>query len=392
MISRSPSTAGSAVSAHDWAEHLNWMEGCPSSEPAKKTEKKKAWPGMLVVLVIAACGYWISSRATATGASYGGFTDPVLLSMVAGVLAGNLIRDGRFLAGAGWASRTILPAGIVLLGARMDFFEALKIGLPGLALSVVVVGMSIALMLVIGGRLGVEPRLSCLLGVGTGICGGTAIVAIAPLLKTKERDVMIGVGLVTLAGLVAMLILPALALTLGFSSVQFGMLAGLTIQQTPQAIAAGFAFGEEAGHIATVAKLTRVCLLAPVAAVIAWVITSESGGEAKTGVGGNWFRFLPKFALGFLLLAAVRSLGLIPEIGLTWGNLIGGDPRAVVFDTTNILKWTASFFLCVGMAGVGYQTRFSQLSGFGWRPIVAMVATILLMTVAVAVSARLLFQ
>jgi uncharacterized integral membrane protein (TIGR00698 family) len=368
------------------------MEGCPSSEPVKQPEKKKAWPGVLVVLVIAAVGYGISSRVTATGASYGGFTDPVLLSMVAGIFVGNLIRDGRFLAGAGWASRTILPAGIVLLGARMDFFEALKIGLPGLALSVVVVGMSIALMLVIGGRLGVEPRLSCLLGVGTGICGGTAIVAIAPLLKTKERDVMIGVGLVTLAGLVAMLILPALALTLGFSPVQFGMLAGLTIQQTPQAIAAGFAFGEEAGHIATVAKLTRVCLLAPVAAVIAWVIARESGGKGKAGVGGTWFRFLPKFALGFLLLAAVRSLGLIPEIGFTWKNLFGGDQSAVILDTTNILKWTASFFLCVGMAGVGYQTRFSHLGGFGWRPIAAMVATILLVTVAVAVSAPLLFQ
>src|SRR6185436_6292687 len=114
-------------------------------------------------------------------------------------------------------------------------------------------------------------KLGLLLGVGTAICGGTAIVATAPVIEAEEKDVVFSVATVTLLGLIAMFTLPVVGHLLDLSSKQFGVWAGLAIHQTPQVVAAGYAYSPpklayspEAGDTATIVKLARVCLLAPV--------------------------------------------------------------------------------------------------------------------------------
>ncbi len=376
------------LSRHDWAEHLIWMEG---GEPPAGRVRRTEWVGLFLALGLAFLAYLIPGWLRGTGTDLPGFFEPTLLGMLSGLLVGNIIRSSKPLSGVVFAVRVILPAGIVLLGARMDFFDAMKIGLPGIALSIVVVALSIATMLVVGRILGLGSSLSCLLGVGTGICGGTAIIAVAPLLKSEERDVMLGVCLVTFAGLVGMLVMPPLAKSLGFSASGFGLLAGLTIHQTPQAIAAGFTYGEESGHIATVAKMARVCLLAPVSAIIAWWMTRVTAKNG--GLKSAWrFPFLPGFVIGFLIFAAARSLGLLPDITMSWDGLVGGSDSSLNLKTEDLLKTVAGFLLTTGMVGVGYQTRLSRLRKCGWKPLIAVAITSLLITIVVAGLITALFD
>lgn len=384
-------TKENTSSGYAWAEHLIWMEG---GEPVEARPKESIWPGIALAFGLAVAAFGVGALLSRSGWSSARLLDPVLVSMLLGLAWGNLAGWGSLVPGISVAVRRLLPLGIILLGARMDFLEALRVGLPGLAMSAMIVVVAMLLMLWLGKSLGLDRDLACLLGVGTGICGGTAIVAIAPILRAKERDIMVGVGLVTLVGLVAMIVLPTMASLVGLSQSQFGLLAGLTIHQTPQVIAAGFAYGEEAGQVATVAKLARVCLLAPVAVAIGWWVArrpAEEDPESGKSSRRPWYRLLPAFALGFLILAGVRTLGLLPEVDLAWSGPISGPEAAFSFDTAAVLKVSSTYLLAVGMVGVGFQTRLTQCREIGWRPVIAAAVSSLLIGILVIVLVKLFF-
>ncbi|MEM1441040.1 MAG: putative sulfate exporter family transporter [Verrucomicrobiota bacterium] len=361
--------------SYAWAEHLIWMEG---GEPISAAEKESVWPGLITIVALAGvaltCG-WLVSQA---GWAQARLLDPIVVSMILGLLVGNLVGGAHWLPGVSVAVRWFLPLGILLLGARMDFFEALRIGVPGLGLSVGVVAMSLLLLLWIGKILGLDRKMAILLGVGTGICGGTAIVALAPLIRAREKDVFVAVGLVTLIGLGMMLFLPFLVRSFALTEVQSGLLAGLVIHQTPQAIASGFAIGESAGEVATVAKLSRVCLLVPMALFLGWWISR--GEEEGKSVKRSWLRLIPWFAVGFFLVALARTIGLFPEVALEW------EAAGIEFESADLLKSISVFCLAVGMVAVGFQTRFSQARSVGFRPFLsAFCGSLIITVVAVAV-------
>ena len=372
---------------YEWAEHLIWMEGGEIVDPPVS---KPVWPGVIVATVVAGLAFALGGWLGGLGWEHARLVDPVLVAMLFGLILGNVRVSSRLLPGLNFSVRQLLPFGIVLLGARINFVDALKIGLPGLGLSAFVVVLSIALVYGLRKWLGLERVFAWLLAVGTGICGGPAIVAIAPILKAKERDVMLGVALVTLVGLVAMIVLPIIAGPLGLTQTQFGLLAGLTIHQTPQVIASGFAYGEEAGEVATVAKLARVCLLAPVA-VILGVLASRATPDGGVSDRRPWYQLLPWFAVGFLVLAAVRSFGLLPMTTWEWPNLFHRGPASFEFDFSLAAKKASSFLLAMGMVGVGFQTRFSHFKNIGMRPLLAASGASLVIGVVVLFLVKFLF-
>lgn len=372
---------------YEWAEHLIWMEG---GEIVEAPVSRPVWPGVIAATGVAALAFALGSWLGGLGWQHARLIDPVLVAMLFGLILGNVRVSSRLLPGLNFSVRKLLPFGIVLLGARINFVDALKIGLPGLGLSAFVVVLSIGLVYGLRKWLGLERVFACLLAVGTGICGGTAIVAVAPILKAKERDVMLGVALVTLVGLVAMIVLPIIAGPLGLTQTQFGLLAGLTIHQTPQVIASGFAFGDEAGEVATVAKLARVCLLAPVA-VLLGVLASRMNPDSAVANRRPWYQLLPWFAVGFLVLAAVRSFGLLPVTTWEWANLFHRGPVSFDFDFSLACKKVSGFLLAMGMVGVGFQTRFSHFKNIGMRPLLAASGASLVIGVVVLFLVKFLF-
>lgn len=369
MYAPSPSLPKACGLSDEQAEHLIWMEG--GTYPKTASGKPSSlWPGLAITVGIA--GFFLGLQQYGIHQEWASIRllDPVFLSMLAGIIAGNFFLRESWKPGAMFAVRVLLIWGIVLLGARMNLTAALSIGLPGLLLSILVVTMALLLLWACAQAFQLNRKLACLLGVGTGICGGTAIVAIAPLLAAKERDIILGVTLVTMIGLVAMVALPVLAVLLDLTQFQFGLLAGLTIHQTPQVIASGFAYGDEAGQVATVSKLARVCLLAPVAVGIGWLMSRQS---QHPHLKRPWYRLLPGFALGFVILAGISSFGGLPEVMLSWDQGADSSSSSLSFDTAATLKFTSTLLLAIGMAGVGCQTQLTHFRGIGWAPVLSAV-------------------
>lgn len=388
---RASPVSGSTAGRYDWAEHLQWMEGGMDVEfEAPRPEPRPAlWPGILLAcgLGVLAMGVAGSGLADALRVNGQKILDPVMLSILLGVLVGNVFRPGaRFSAGIKRSVHVLLPLGVILLGARLNLQDLLRLGGGGLLLSVAGVITALAVSVLLGRWLGLGVEEQIVIGIGTAICGGTAIIAIAPILAARESTVALGVATVTLLGLVAMLILPLAGAALGLDAMAYGAWAGLAIHQTPQVIAAGFAHGVTAGETATVVKLSRVCLLVPVALLLSvWCHRrSRSSGPLRLG------RMIPPFLLGFLVLVILNTCGLLPAIRAEWTGL-SGEP-VWQGSLSGAMVALSGILLTISMAGVGLETRLRELPKNSGRFVMVAAAVSLLIALLSLLAVRAVFS
>jgi uncharacterized integral membrane protein (TIGR00698 family) len=287
----------------------------------------------------------------------------VLVAVVLGLLVGNLVTlPDATRPGLAVASKRVLRIGVVCLGARLTFAEVAEIGGP--AVGVVVLTMTVAFLSValVSRLAGIPPRLATLIGVGTAVCGNSAIMATSPIIDAEDREISFAVATITIFGTAALLLFPVLALLVDMPDRVFGFWAGLSINDTSQVVAAGAAYSDEALEVATVVKLVRNAFMAPLILLIAWwsargrTRTRATGAGAGAGgeadVRGSALQAFPLFLLGFLALAALRSVGVL------------GDEVAAGFGTA------ATLLITVAIAAVGCTTRVDQLREVGIRPFV----------------------
>ncbi|MDB6023596.1 MAG: hypothetical protein JWQ04_3453 [Pedosphaera sp.] len=389
-----PNSATEADSKYSWAEHLAWMEGVPDTSflPASKklspaTTHSAVW-GLSLCLGLTLSAMWLSTLPFWPFTLAGGRhpLEPVMMAIVLGMVLSNIrVLPKQFQPGIKISIKKVLPLGIILLGARLNFFDILRLGFVGMAMSCFEIGLALALMWFLTRRLNLSSKLGTLLGVGTAICGGTAIVAVAPVIEAEEGDVVFSVATVTLLGLVAMFTLPVLAHLMMLSDQAFGIWAGLAIHQTPQVVAAGFAYSESAGATATIVKMSRVCLLAPVVFVIGLIYARNQAQKQQGGHSGriNYFSLFPKFVLGFLMLALLQTLGWLPDLTVHLPHAAGVSHIERDYSVAKAAQWGASFLITLSMAGVGLETKFADMKKTGWRPFAAGLATALVIAVAV---------
>ncbi|MFI5292998.1 MAG: YeiH family protein [Candidatus Limnocylindrales bacterium] len=284
----------------------------------------------------------------------------VTIALVLGATVAAVAGPARlvpFEPGIKFAAGPLLRTGIVLLGARLSLGEIARIGLPALGTIVVTMTVSLVLVLLLARIVKVENRLAVLLAVGSAVCGNTAIAATAPVIAARPREVAYAVATITLFGTLAVLLYPSIGHLVGLSQSSFGLWAGVAIHDTSQVVAAGAAYGPAALDVAAVVKLIRNALMAPLLMLIAWGWASY-GDEVGDAVGGAVARArpplrraIPPFVLGFLALAALRSVGLI------------GPEMVATFDTIS------KAFVLVALAGIGLSTRFRELRETSWRPL-----------------------
>jgi uncharacterized integral membrane protein (TIGR00698 family) len=279
---------------------------------------------------------------------------PVLVAMLLGLLIGNAATLPSTLGpGLGIASKRALRLGVVLLGARLTVADVASIG--GSALWVVAVCMAVAVLTValLARLAGTPPRLATLIAVGTAVCGNTAIMATAPVIHARDREVSFAVATITIFGTSALLVFPAIATVVGMPDQVFGFWAGLSINDTSQVVAAGAAYSAEALDVATVVKLVRNALMAPVLLLIAWWTHRTMAPSVATGAvdaRGSALRAFPAFLFGFLALAGLRSVGILGE------------------RVAEVLGEASALLITVAIASVGLGTRFSGLRQVGLRP------------------------
>jgi uncharacterized integral membrane protein (TIGR00698 family) len=304
--------------------------------------------------------------------------EPVMLAIILGMVVSNCwAMPKECTPGIKFSVKKILPLGIVFLGARLDFMAIVKVGGAAVAMSVLETIVALCLLLFLARQFNLPRKLGLLLGVGTAICGGTAIVATAPVIEAEEKDVVFSVATVTLLGLIAMFLLPVLGSLMHLSAKAFGIWAGLAIHQTPQVVAAGFAYHPngmsptEAGETATIVKLARVCLLAPVVFVVGLLHARSqakaSGGMEKKNI--NYMHLFPMFVFGFLAMAMARTVGLLPDLYFINSTFFGGGTYTM--NLAHSFEELSKYCIVISMAGVGLETKFSAMKQTGLKPFLA---------------------
>jgi uncharacterized integral membrane protein (TIGR00698 family) len=290
----------------------------------------------------------------------------VIFALLFGLIVGNVLRIPKFAeVGIAFAFKTLLRTAIVLLGATFSFAAALSIG--GRALLMVVVLMALALITahVLGRVLKVSGRLATMIGVGTAVCGNTAITAVAPVIGAKDEETSFAIAANTLFGTLAVFAYPVLGQALDMSDAGFGTWAGTAVNDTSQVVATGFAYSPSAGNIATVVKLTRNTLMGGVIVLMGLLYAGRGQGTAGS-LGFRLRQSVPPFVLGFLGMCLLNTLGVVALASRHLGRDLAVDAQTA-----------ARFLILVALAGVGLGTRLDAMRRIGLRPFWVSLATAL---------------
>ncbi|GHD61538.1 YeiH family protein [Jeongeupia chitinilytica] len=273
-----------------------------------------------------------------------------VIGIVLGLAVNNLWHPGeRFRPGIGFAAKDILQWSIIALGIGLNFTQVAETGMQSLEVTLVTVATAFVSAVVLGKLLGVPDKLKILIGVGTAICGGSAIAAVTPILKPDDHETAFSISTIFLFNLVAVLLFPLLGHVLGLSDKGFGLWAGTAINDTSSVVAAGYSFSHLAGEYATIVKLTRATLIIPVCLAMAAYMAHR---EHKHGAGDfSLKRIFPWFILWFVVASLLSTFGLIPAVLVPWAHHI------------------AQFLIVVALTAIGLSSNLGQMRGTGVRPI-----------------------
>lgn len=308
----------------------------------------------------------------------------VMIAIVVGIIIRNTVTlPAAVQPGIEFSMKTVLRAGIVLVGIKLSLLDVLRLGAWGVPIVAVSIGAGMVLVTWINNRLGLPRRLGTLIAAGTGICGVTAIVSVAPVIGAERKEVAYAVANITLFGLLGMFAYPYVAPTLVQTSEQVGLLLGIAIHETAQVVGAALTYREVfdddvAFRVATVTKLTRNLFLAAVVPLLGlYYLRTErergadaGAGSGSAGVHGGIMRFIPAFVLGFLVMAVVRTVGdaTAASGGAAFGVLDPGAWAAAVRQLGDV--WGSKYLLGTAMAAVGLGTRLEVFRGVGLKPFV----------------------
>ncbi|CAO3381453.1 Putative membrane protein YeiH [Azospirillum argentinense] len=250
--------------------------------------------------------------------------EALVLAILLGVALRSVWAPGRrWKAGTDFSAKTLLEVAVMLLGASIDPQTILAAG-PGLVAGIAgVVALALAVSYGIGRLLGLPPRMAVLVACGNSICGNSAIAATAPVIGAHGDDVAAAIAFTAVLGVLVVLGLPLLVPLLGLSPMQYGVFAGLTVYAVPQILAATAPVGALSVQVGTLVKLLRVLMLGPVVVALALMAKPE-GGEKGATAGVPLRRLVPWFILGFLALAGLRAVGLIPDAALAASQTAAG--------------------------------------------------------------------
>lgn len=303
-------------------------------------------PGVVVCATVAIAAQFLSDH-------YG--APAMLMALLIGIAFHFMAEEGRAVSGIAFTSRTVLRLGVALLGVRMSAELLIGIGPATIGLIVAAIAATILFGLAGAKLLGRGWRLALLTGGSVAICGASAAMAIAAVLPRNEysdRNLIFTVIGVTVLSTIAMIAYPIVVAAFGMDDRAAGIFIGATIHDVAQVVGAGFSISEEAGETATLVKLVRVTLLAPVVLIFSLALRRVAPVEP----GAKRPPLVPGFVLGFIALAAVNSTGFVPA--------------ALSALLTDVSRWALLF----GIAAVGMKTSMKSFRDVGATAIVLIVA------------------
>lgn len=300
------------------------------------------FPGILLAAVIAIQAWLL------------GNVFPIIGSPVLGLLFGMLLafwkRPIIFDNGIKYTSKKLLQYSIILLGFDMNLFNIFKVGSQTLLLMCFTLTAAFLTSYIVGILLKVDGKTATLIGVGTSICGGSAIAATAPVIHADDKDVAHSISTIFLFNVMAAFLFPFFRHILGMSDQNFGLWAGTAVNDTSSVVAAGYTFSNAAGNLAVIVKLTRTLMIVPVTLVLA-LYTSRKTACDKSGDNYSIVKIFPWFVLGFVAASVINTFLSMPQ------------------GVGSFLAEVGKFVIVMAMASIGLNTNVVKLIKNGGKPI-----------------------
>lgn len=283
----------------------------------------------------------------------GGLLGASIIALFMGTIINSFFHPAWIKPALKFTSKRILKAAIILLGASLSINTIMSVGKMTFFVMIFTFAMCFGGGYFIRKLFGLNWKLSNLISAGTGICGGSAVAAIAPVIDADDKDIAFAMSSTFLFDMVMIALYPIMGKALGMSDIAYGIWAGTSVNDTASVVASGYAFSEIAGDFATMVKLTRTIAIIPTVLVFAYIGTRAKQKEMKASSNGqkvNMVKIIPWFICGFLLLAILNSVGCIPEA------------------VSGILKSTSKFLMVTALAAIGLGTSITDFKKAGLKP------------------------
>lgn len=294
----------------------------------------------------------------ALSATYLGKLFPIIggavFAIVIGIIINNTVgKPKSSIKGVTFTSKKILQWTIIVLGAGLSLNQVWKTGINSFSVMIFTLSAAFIAAYGMGKLMGISSRLKALIGVGTAICGGSAIAAISPIIEADEMEIAYSISTIFLFNIIAVLIFPPLGHLLGFSDKAFGLWAGTAINDTSSVVAAGYAFSNAAGAYATIVKLTRTTMIIPISLVFSIAASIQKKKEANQNgkVNYSFKKIFPWFILWFLIASLLNTLGLFKDAAVSYINILG------------------KFMIVMALSAVGLSADFKKMLKSGIRPL-----------------------
>lgn len=314
------------------------------SHPQQAPVASGIMPGLLLTALITAAAFGLRELPDV------GTFSPLILAIVIGMVFHNAIgTPTRAKPGVTFALRKILRFAIILLGLQLTAAQIAEVGATGIAVIALTLIATFLFTTWLGGLLGVGKGLTQLIAAGTSICGASAVIATNTVTNAHDEDVAYAVACVTVFGSIAMFVYPLLPALLHLDPRAYGLWSGASIHEIAQVVAAAYQDGQQAGEFGTIAKLSRVAMLAPMVIALGLMASRNS---RKAGVAHTSGRApMPWFVLGFVALVGINSVVVVPP-----------DVKSIIVTVTTIL-------LTMALAAMGLETDIGKLRAKGLRPL-----------------------
>lgn len=315
----------------------------------------KLFPGIILSAVIAAFAMLIESIMPIH------LIGSAVIAMFLGMILNHFLQKTEiFATGIKFTSKKLLKFAIILLGLSLNITTVLHVGKMSLTVMVFTLLTCFGGGYFIGRALKLNWKLSNLISAGTGICGGSAIAAIAPTIDADDDDVAYAMSATFLFDMAMIVLFPIMGRALGMTDEAFGIWAGTAVNDTSSVVATGYAFSEGAGDFATMVKLTRTLSIIPTVITFAFIqlrlkkkeAMAQSRNSDDLKANFSIKKIFPWFILGFVAMSVVASVFTIPEV--------------VVTGTKSVSK----FLMVSALAAIGLNTSFKNLKKSGIRPMI----------------------
>ncbi len=308
-------------------------------------------PGLGIAAAIAAAATLIGRQFPILGSA--------MPAIVIGVLIAVLVkRPASWEPGLKFASKMVLQVAVVVLGTQLSLRQVAEVGIESFPVMISTLVVCLLAAWLLGRAMKIDADLNVLIGVGTAICGASAIAAVSPVVKARNEAIAYAVSTIFLFNVLAVLIFPWLGHALGLTQHEFGLFAGTAVNDTSSVVATAGIYGSAALSFAVVVKLVRTLMIIPISLGLAGLQARKEAAGSPTNSAVprisllGVFKLIPWFLIGFLLASVLRSLGLVPDAAQA--------PLAQV----------AMFFISTAMAAIGLSTDVAGFRKAGLRPLI----------------------